>query len=65
MTIPYRVHDSDRTMSENEKIIFLRTINLSELKLYMNNHGNALYKIQIFCVQQISKMANHHRPNLT
>ena len=44
-------------LAEISKIFFSETNELTEPKLYMNNHWNVLYKITVFYADRKSKMA--------
>ena len=44
-------------LAEISKIIFSETNELTEPKLYMNDHWNVLYKVTVFYADRKSKMA--------
>jgi hypothetical protein len=44
-------------LAEISKIFFSETNELTEPKLYMNDHWNVLYKVSVFYADRKSKMA--------
>jgi hypothetical protein len=52
-------------LAEISKILFSETNELTEPKLYMNDHWNVLYQVSVFYVDRKSKMATSAGHRLT